>query len=98
MLKALEKAGYGRQESIQKIMEDHQDLKGFSRKTIYRQLPNLMKHTYEDSINMLPQHSDVLNDTLDQSVTKTTRIIKISYYRLLLDLVDYDYNDAGYYY
>ena len=43
MIVALEKAGYKREESIQKIIEDHKDLKGFARATIYRALPDNMK-------------------------------------------------------
>ncbi|HSF51243.1 MAG TPA: hypothetical protein VLA74_10825 [Nitrososphaeraceae archaeon] len=43
MMQILEKDGYGREEAIQKIIADHKDLDGFSRKTIYRKLPEEMK-------------------------------------------------------
>jgi hypothetical protein len=36
MLKILEDEGYSRTKAIQKIVDDHIDLKGFSRRTIYR--------------------------------------------------------------
>lgn len=44
MVKALEKDdGMTRTQALQKIADDHRDLKGFSRRTIYRQIPQDMK-------------------------------------------------------
>ena len=66
MVKILESNGYSRTGAIEKIKEDHKHLKGFSRMTIYRQLPDDMKRKYESSdIIMLPDNSDVSNDTFE---------------------------------
>jgi hypothetical protein len=43
MFKILVDEGYSKTKAIQKIKEDHSDLKGFSTRTIYRQLPDEMK-------------------------------------------------------
>ena len=40
----LEKDGIPRMKAIQKIINDHKDLKGFSKATIYRELPEDMKN------------------------------------------------------
>ena len=40
----LEKDGMTRMKALQKIVNDHKDLEGFSQKTIYRQLPEDMKN------------------------------------------------------
>ena len=61
MLMALEKTGYEREEAIKKIMEDHKDLKGFSKATIYRQLPSEMKRKWT-SLDKIPPN--VSNETL----------------------------------
>ena len=45
MVTILEKDGLSRTKALQKIIEDHNDLKGFSRATIYRELPEDMKRT-----------------------------------------------------
>ena len=78
MIKILEAEGYSRTQAIQKIVNDHNDLKGFSRRTIYRQLPDSMKRTYEDSTNMLPQYSDVSNDTFNKLQDKEENIVNIT--------------------
>jgi len=66
MVKILESNGYSRTGAIEKIKEDHRHLKGFSRMTIYRQLPDDMKRKYESSnIIMLPDNSNVSNDTFE---------------------------------
>ena len=66
MIKILELNGYTRTQAIDKIIRDHQHLKGFSRITIYRKLPDDMKRKYESSnIIMLPDYSDVSNDTFE---------------------------------
>ncbi|MGI9012604.1 MAG: hypothetical protein ACR2F1_15650 [Nitrososphaeraceae archaeon] len=44
MVKILEVEGYNRTKAIQKIVDDHKDLRGFSRATIYRELPDEMKN------------------------------------------------------
>ena len=41
MVKILEDEGYNRTKAIQKIIEDHKDLEGFSKATIYRELPDV---------------------------------------------------------
>ena len=64
MVKILESNGYSRTNAVTKIISDHQHLKGFSRATIYRELPDSMKRKYENSnIIMLPD-SNVSNETL----------------------------------
>jgi DNA topoisomerase IB len=64
MIKILESNGYSRTKAVAKIISDHQHLKGFSRATIYRELPDDMKRKYESSnIIMLPDYSDVSNET-----------------------------------
>ena len=65
MVRILESNGYNRTKAIEKIILDHSHLKGFSRMTIYRKLPDNMKHKYDDSTNMLPNNSDVSNDTFE---------------------------------
>ena len=67
MIRVLESNGYSRTKAIEKIILDHSHLKGFSRMTIYRKLPDNMKHKYDDSTtNMLPTNSEVSNDTFEQ--------------------------------
>lgn len=61
MVTALEKAGFTRTQAIQKIVDDHKDLKGFSRRTIYRELPDNQKRKY-DFTNV---KSNVPNDTFE---------------------------------
>lgn len=72
MVKILESDGYSRTHAIQKIVEDHNDLKGFSRRTIYRELPDEMKQDH--SLRDLKQYQqqdenendeDVINKPLD---------------------------------
>ncbi|MDX1373855.1 MAG: hypothetical protein R3321_15375, partial [Nitrososphaeraceae archaeon] len=67
MIKVLESNGYSRTKAVAKIISDHKHLKGFSRATIYRELPDSMKRKYQSSdIIMLPEYSDVSNETLDE--------------------------------
>lgn len=61
MVTALEKAGFTRTQAIQKIVDDHKDLNGFSRRTIYRQLPDNQKREYNFTI----VKPNVPNDTLE---------------------------------
>ena len=66
MVRILESNGYSRSKAIEKIILDHSHLKGFSRMTIYRKLPDEMKRKYFDTpTNMLPNNSDVSNDTFE---------------------------------
>ena len=66
MINILESNGYTRTKAIDKIVSDHKHLKGFSRMTIYRKLPDDMKRKYEsNNIIMLPDSSDVSNDTFE---------------------------------
>jgi hypothetical protein len=46
MVKILEDEGFSRTKAIEKIRDDHKDLKGFSQATIYRQLPDNMKEPH----------------------------------------------------
>ena len=64
MVTALEKAGFTRTQAIQKIVDDHKDLKGFSRMTIYRQIPDSQKRKY----NFTNVKSNVSNDTFENKV------------------------------
>lgn len=44
MVEILEGEGYSRMNAVKKIIADHKDLKGFSKPTIYRHLPEDMKN------------------------------------------------------
>jgi hypothetical protein len=65
MVKILEAEGYSRTKAIEKIVEDHNDLRGFSRRTIYNRLPDEMKQS--NSLRELkpPEYEDVTNIPLD---------------------------------
>jgi hypothetical protein len=80
MVSILESNGYSRTHAIEKIV-DHNDLKGFSRRTIYRELPDNMKQS--NSLRDLKQYGkqeqdsevtykdlDVSNDT-NESINMT---------------------------
>ena len=74
MFKILVDEGYSRTEAIQKIKDDHSDLKGFSKATIYRKLPDEMKQEYGlrelKSLNQQSEEQkvhDVPNKPLDVS-------------------------------
>lgn len=67
MVKILESNGYNRTKAIEKIILDHSHLKGFSRRTIYRELPEEMKRQYNDVTNMLPTDSHVPNGTFEKT-------------------------------
>jgi hypothetical protein len=74
MVMALKKAGYTQGDAINKIVEDHKDLKGFSQATLYRKLPKAMKRKYEtlENNNMLPQDSDLSNDKLTNVIEESS--------------------------
>ena len=73
MINILESNGYTRTKAINKIVSDHKHLKGFSRMTIYRKLPDDMKRKYESSnIIMLPDNSDVSNNTFEDLESTVT--------------------------
>jgi len=63
MLNDLENQEYSRSDAINIIVEDHKDLKGFSRAHIYRSLPKESKRKYNTEYNMLPNNTDVSNET-----------------------------------
>jgi len=94
MVKILESSGYTRTKAIEKIISDHKQLKGFSRMTIYRKLPDDMKRKYESSnIIMLPDNSDVSNDTFEEFETFDYDIIKIKpeYASIIPPLKEWEY-------
>ena len=67
MIRVLESNGYSRTKAIEKIILNHSHLKGFSRMTIYRKLPDNMNRKYDDSTTtMLTTNSEVSNDTFEQ--------------------------------
>lgn len=74
MVEILESNGYTRTQAVEKVESDHKYLKGFSRSTIYRALPDDKKRKYESSndIIMLPDNSDVSNDTFEDLETSIT--------------------------
>jgi hypothetical protein len=88
MLSILESNGYSRTHAIEKIVEDHNDLKGFSRRTIYRELPDEMKQ--DNSLRDLKQYRnddeqevtnkplDVPNDTYE-TINTTTKTLPTAY-------------------
>lgn len=79
MLRVLESNGYSRTKAIEKIILDHSHLKGFSRMTIYRKLPDNMKRKYDDSTtNMLPTNSEVSNDTFEQESQQQQQPIDVN--------------------
>ena len=79
MIRVLESNGYSRTKAIEKIILDHSHLKGFSRMTIYRKLPDNMKRKYDDSTtNMLPTNSEVSNDTFEQESQQQQQPIDVN--------------------
>ena len=65
MVKILEHDGMPRTQSIQKIINDHKDLPGFSRRTIYRELPEDMKRDYTKEDKKLSVTKNVSRDTFE---------------------------------
>ena len=61
MLETLESYGYSRTRAIEQIENDHKHLKGFSRRTIYRELPDEMKRKWTP---LDEKPTNVSNDTL----------------------------------
>jgi hypothetical protein len=53
MLETLESHGYSRTKAIEKIVDDHKHLNGFSTRTIYRQLPDEMKLSHKRELQDL---------------------------------------------
>jgi hypothetical protein len=76
MVRILQSNGYSRTKAIEKIVLDHSHLNGFSRMTIYRKLPDNMKHEYyddeddydDDSDTMVHHNSAVSNDTFEKVI------------------------------
>jgi hypothetical protein len=58
LVKILEKDGYSRMKAVQKIINDHNDLKGFSKATIYRELPEDMKLSQKRDLQKLRSKED----------------------------------------
>ena len=81
MVKILEDEGYSRTKAIQKIVEDHKDLKGFSRATIYRELPNNIKRSY-DNESRIEFYNNVLNVS-NETFNKIKEIVGASSQRVL---------------
>jgi hypothetical protein len=75
MVRILEDEGYSRTKAIQKIIEDHKDLKGFSRATIYRELPNEMKNNYISSAKQLSITGNVSNETFEKSQEQDANVV-----------------------
>jgi hypothetical protein len=75
MLNILEDEGYSRTKAIQKIVDDHNDLKGFSRRTIYRELPDKMKRKWTP-IDEIPPivPNDTLTNVTEQTSTSTNTV------------------------
>ena len=79
MIRVLESNGYSRTKAIEKIILDHSHLKGFSRMTIYRKLPDNMNRKYDDSTTtMLPTNSEVSNDTFEQESQQQQQPIDVN--------------------
>jgi hypothetical protein len=76
MVRILQSNGYSRTKAIEKIVLDHSHLNGFSRMTIYRKLPDNMKHEDyddeddydDDSDTMVHHNSAVSNDTFEKVI------------------------------
>lgn len=68
MVTILEQEGYNRTQAVKKIINDHKDLKGFSRATIYRELPEDMKddtyahHTKDRKQNAITAIESISNE------------------------------------
>ena len=78
MVKILEDEGYSRTKAIQKIIEDHKELKGFSRATIYRELPNDMKNNYISGAKQLSNTGNVSFETFEKSQEKGENFVNIT--------------------
>jgi hypothetical protein len=78
MVKILEDEGYSRTKTIQKIIEDHKDLRGFSRATIYRELPNDMKNNYISGAKQLSNTGNVSNETFEKSQEEDANLVEIT--------------------
>ena len=79
MIKILEAVGYTRMDAIKKIVNDHNDLKGCSQATIYRELPDDMKHSQKRDLEKLKQQQEedeeeVTNKDSDLSNDKSENI------------------------
>ena len=77
MVKILEDEGYSRTKAIQKIIEDHKELKGFSRATIYRELPNDMKNNYISGAKQLSNTGNVSFETSEKLQEKGENFVNI---------------------
>ena len=91
MLETLESHGYSRTKAIEKIVDDHKHLKGFSRRTIYRELPDEMKNNYISGAKQLSNTENVPNDTFNNLQEKDENIVNIT---TAYDLKDAETNTA----
>jgi hypothetical protein len=77
MIKILEAEGFTRTRAIEKIVEDHNDLKGFSKRTIYREIPEEMKNkqlgrpNMSNDILVQPNNNNNYEQLIEQETTKT---------------------------
>ena len=78
MVKILEDEGYSRTAAIQKIVDDHKNLKGFSRATIYRELPSEMKNNYVSGDKQLSNTKNVSFETFDKSQENAENVVNIT--------------------
>lgn len=78
MVQILERNGYSRTRAIEKIVNDHSDLKGFSRRTIYNRLPEEMKNTYISSPKQLSNTENVHSCTFDGSQENDENVVNIT--------------------
>jgi len=78
MLKTLESYGYSRTRAIEQIENDHKHLKGFSRRTIYRVLPDEIKNKYISGAKQFNNTENVSNDTINNLQEKDEHIVNIT--------------------
>ena len=78
MLETLESYGYSRTRAIEQIENDHKHLKGFSRRTIYRALPDEIKNKYISGVKQLNNTENVSNDTFNNLQERDENIVNIT--------------------
>lgn len=84
MVTILEQEGFSRTQAIQRIIDDHKDLKGFSRASVYRELPDEMKkpnrqkelrRSGQAEADVVYKDSDVSFET-SESINKTSKALE----------------------
>ena len=88
LVKILENDGMTRTQAIQKIVNDHKDLEGFSQKTIYRKLPEDMKQDNSRRELKSLQEEAVPNKPSQLSHDRSKGINKITESQALKDFRD----------